>query len=107
VPAHGLLVGRVGIHDDVHGDALLALLIARWSLHPASLFAYEARQPRRRSSFEQVTLDPQPRVLGSSRRSRARTSCASHHFQCSPGRQFSTPWRMRNDRQFMLRPRSA
>jgi hypothetical protein len=39
VPAHGLLFGRVGVDDDLHGDALLPLLIARWSLHPASLFA--------------------------------------------------------------------
>jgi hypothetical protein len=32
VPAHGLLFGRVGVDDDLHGDALLALLVARPSL---------------------------------------------------------------------------
>src|SRR5215207_5768040 len=40
VPAHGLLFGRVGIDDDLHGDALLPLLVARSSLHPASSVAH-------------------------------------------------------------------
>jgi hypothetical protein len=42
VPAHGLLFGRVGVDDDLHGDALLPLLIRRWSLHPASSVVGEA-----------------------------------------------------------------
>jgi hypothetical protein len=41
VPAHGLLFGGVGVDDDLHGDALLPLLVARSSLHPVSS-AYEA-----------------------------------------------------------------
>jgi hypothetical protein len=36
VPAHGLIFGHVGVDDDLHGDALLSLLVAGWSLHQAS-----------------------------------------------------------------------
>src|SRR5215203_222384 len=42
VPAHGLLFGTIGVDDDLHGDALFPLLIARWSLHPVSWFACDA-----------------------------------------------------------------
>jgi hypothetical protein len=53
VPAHGLLFGRVGVDDDLHGDALLPLLVARSSLHPVSSFWEEAspRLMRCRSSW--------------------------------------------------------
>src|SRR5919201_994024 len=36
VPAHGLLFGSVRVDDDLHGDALLPLLVAGWSLHQFS-----------------------------------------------------------------------
>src|SRR4029453_3338401 len=32
----------IGVDDDLHGDALLPLLVARWSLHPVSWFACDA-----------------------------------------------------------------
>src|SRR4029450_5157059 len=32
----------IGVDDDLHGDALLPLLVARWSLHPVSWCACDA-----------------------------------------------------------------
>jgi len=44
----GLLFGRAGVDDDLHGDALLPLLVARPAPHPVSSFEWEAsRRPMR------------------------------------------------------------
>src|SRR5215218_2056653 len=60
VPARGLLFGRVGIHDDLHGDALLPLLVARWSLHQACLSAPESasRKPSLATPTSETTKRP-------------------------------------------------
>jgi hypothetical protein len=67
VPAHGLLFGGVGVDDDLHGDALLPLLVAGSSLHQASLLLWTiAGHGRQRSDhWIAITLAWQEgRVVG-------------------------------------------
>jgi hypothetical protein len=50
----------IGVDDDLLGDALLPLLVARSSLHPVSSFAYQAsRVPSLRNGLDdQVDIGP-------------------------------------------------